>query len=68
MFGVFLWRVKLSRIDVAANLAESAQTGAPPPNEAATTSSRVSPLRGATFVLMMQSTDLGDRHNLACTG
>ena len=44
-----------------------AQTGAPPPNKTATTSSRASPLRGATFVAMMQSTDLGNRHNLACT-
>jgi hypothetical protein len=67
VFCVFLWRVQLSRVDGAANLCRSAQTGAPPPYETATTSSRASPLSGATFVAMMQSTDLGDRHNLACT-
>jgi hypothetical protein len=52
-----------TRFDGAANLRRIGTIA----NETAPTACRASPLRGATFVAMMQSTDLGDRHNLACT-
>ena len=42
------------------------ETSAPLPKGACRTPSSQS-LSGATFVAMMQSTDLGDLHNIACT-